>query len=507
MVSLREYQSELVDALRQDIAKHRRVIMTAPPGAGKTRMAKHIIDRKLSAKVADGQTGRVLFAVHRRGLVENASDSFNEEPAIDHGLIMSGIPTTFHKRCQVASIDTLNSWWCSSEGFKGYTFDLIIFDECHSHVTKLQTFLSYHDKERKAEGNQPAFVLGLSATPQGDGVADVFKSIVSGPEPKWLTEQGYLKPFKYYNGTAGALNKLVRTGQRFTNDSNNAAMEGLNGDLVRDWEKYAETRSTVGFFSSRKNAREAMVMLKRAGIKAEYVDGETPDDERRTLYKLLNQGEIDYLCNVGVIERGTDIPRIGCIQLCTAIGSIVRYRQMIGRGSRPHPDVSDCMVLDHGGNVDRHGFFDDEIEWSLDRKVTESKEAAEHPTLECPNCGRKYRGGKCSECEYEPTQKERKSQGLEFDGTELKEVKKTSKPKKPISNERIMIESLYAAGKSGRTFKQAIGMAYAKAKQRNQQFRVPRSVEIAGRRVEMVRFGSPDQVRLVSEIYSFTSRG
>ena len=118
MVSLREYQSELVDALRQDIAKHRRVIMTAPPGAGKTRMAKHIIDRKLSSKVADGQTGRVLFAVHRRGLVENASDSFNEEPAIDHGLIMSGIPTTFHKRCQVASIDTLNSWWCSSEGFK-----------------------------------------------------------------------------------------------------------------------------------------------------------------------------------------------------------------------------------------------------------------------------------------------------------------------------------------------------------------------------------------------------
>ena len=505
MVSLRDYQQDHVDNVRSALVRNRRVIMTAPPGAGKTRMAKHIINLKLSSEVKSGNTGRVLFAVHRRGLVENASQSFMEEPVLDHGVIMSGEQTQFSQRLQVASIDTLNSWWCDGEEFKGYTFDLIVFDECHSHCTKLQTFLKYHDKKREDEGNHKAYLIGLSATPQGEGLADTFKEIVSGPEPLWLIEQGYLKPFKYYNGTKGHLDKLVRNGQRFTSDSNIAAMEGLNGELVRDWERYAEGRATVGFFSSRANARHAKGLLIRAGINAEYVDGETPDDNRRLFYKLLNQGDIDYLCNVGVVERGTDIPRVSCVQLCTAIGSIVRYRQMIGRGSRPHPEVRDCCVLDHAGNIDRHGFFDDPIEWSLDRQVTEAKDASERPTIECPSCGRKYRGGKCVECDYEPTPTERKKQGLEFDGTELKEVTER-KPKQPISNEALMLQALYAAGRSNRTFKQAIAIAYGKAKERNMQFRVPRYVEVSGQRHEIVNRDSPDQGKRVSEIYPFTKR-
>ena len=360
--------------------------------------------------------------------------------------------------------------------------------------------------EKDSRGKTKAFVLGLSATPQGNGLSDVFKDIVTGLDSKWLTENGFLKPFRYFGGTKGKLEKLVRRGIEFTNESEIAAMEGLGGDLVRDWGKFAEGRSTVGFFSCRAHAKEALGILESAGIDAVYVDGETPDEDRRLYYKLLNQGDIDYLCNVGVVERGTDIPRVGCVQLCTAIGSIVRYRQMIGRGSRIHPDVSDCMVIDHGGNVKRHGLFDDSIEWSLENKVTKSKEAAERPTIECPSCGRQYRGGKCVECDYEPTKKERKSQGLEFDGSELKEIDKSKRPAKVVSSERLMISCLYAAGQSGRTFRQAIGMAYGKARKQGFDFRVPAFVEIAGTRYDMLPKDSPDQGKRVSAIYPFTQR-
>jgi len=48
-------------------------------------------------------------------------------------------------------------------------------------------------------------------------------------------------------------------------------------------------------------------------IEGLYVDGETPDDERRNIFRALNEHYIDYLCNVQVVERGTDIPRIGCV--------------------------------------------------------------------------------------------------------------------------------------------------------------------------------------------------
>lgn len=502
MVSLYQHQQDHVNRVRQALVSDRRVIMSAPPGTGKTRMAKHMLDRKLQAKAAR-QNGKALFCVHRRGLVENASDSFNESPELDHGVIMSGRETAFGYDLQVASIDTLNSWWCTEEGYKGYTFDLIVFDECHSHASKLQTFLKYHDAHRASEGLSTAFVLGLSATPQGDGLPDIFKSIVPGPEPRWLIEQGYLSPFRYFNGKKGKLDLLVKQGQRFTNDSVNAAMDGLSGDLVPDWKRLAEGRSTVGFFSCRSHAKEAQQILRNAGIDAEYVDGETPDDERRLMFRNLNNGLIDYICNVGVVERGTDIPRVGCVQLCTAIGSIVRYRQMIGRGSRVHEDVEDCLVIDHGENVKRHGFFDDPIEWTLDQKVTEAKDSAERPTIECPKCGRQYRGGKCSECEYEPTSRERKSQGLEFNGSQLVEVTK-SKPRAVQSNEQIMVGALYAAGRSNRTWKQAIHIAFTTAKKQNVKFRVPKTVEIGGNRIDMVRYGSPDASRKVKDIYPFT---
>ena len=89
---------------------------------------------------------------------------------------------------------------------------------------------------------------------------------------------------------------------------------------------------------------DAMILLRENGVDAHYVDGETPDEERRAMFRCLNDGDIDYICNVGVIERGTDIPRIGCVQMCTAVGNVVRWKQMIGRGSRVHPAKTDCCL-------------------------------------------------------------------------------------------------------------------------------------------------------------------
>lgn len=469
-------------------------------------MAKWILGSYAMKETQAGQSGFSLFAVHRRGLVDNASNSFDEYPKLPHGMIMSGHETDFHQSVQVGSIDTINSWYVKGEEYDGHTFDLIVFDECHAHLPALRSFLKVHDAKREKEGLKPAFVMGLSATPQHREMNEVFREIVTGPTPQWLIDNHFLSPFRYFQCTKGDLSKLQLKGDDYTESSVSAAMANLAGDLVRDWQRIASGRATVGFFPRRTHAQEAMAILNAAGIRTGYVDGDTNDDDRNTMYSDLNEGRLDYITNVGVIERGTDIPRVGCVQICTAVGNIVRWKQMIGRGSRIHPDVPDCLVLDHADNIRRLGFFEDDVKWSLDWGERPAKTHEIRQTIECPSCGAVYRGGQCRQCGYEPTKRERKSQGLEFIGGELQEVdRKDKKPEKAIkSNEELFVSALFAAGKKGMTYGSAFHIARTYAEKQGTEFAVPAWFEIGGHRYKPIPYGNRDAKLKVSITYGIT---
>jgi superfamily II DNA or RNA helicase len=505
--TLWKHQEDLRDRTRAALAKHGRVILCANPGFGKTRCSKWILGTAGNRAPLPNQTGRSLFCVHRRGLVDNASDSFAEDPKLPHAVIMSGREPAYGRRIQVASIDSLLSWFIEDKQYTtDITFDLIVFDECHSHHDKLARFLAYHDAKREALGQHPAYVIGLSATPQARGLADVYKEIVLGPSTEWLISNKFLSPFRYFQGTQGKLGLLVKRGNEFTSDSEAAAMEGLAGELVRDWKKFADGRPTVGFFPRRQHAQDAQEALSAAGLRVEYVDGDTDDDARRRIFRALNNHDIDYICNVQVVERGTDIPRIGCVQLCVAIGSNVRYRQIIGRGSRVHPDKTDCKILDHGGNVLRHGFFEDDPKWSLDRSEKTPSEHQTRPSIECPKCHAIYRGGKCKACGYEPSADERKGAGLDFNGKELVEIKEEERKKKAKlkSAEQLMVQTLFRAGRSNRTWKQAVGIFYDENKAQGTNYRVPKTVLVDGHRYRMLQAYSSDGGRKVGQLFPFT---
>lgn len=500
------HQTKMMNDVRDALKEHRRAILFAPPGTGKTRVAKCILGRYANRPQLEGESGRALFAVHRRGLVDNASGSFGEAPKLPHGLIMSKRKTNLAESVQVASIDTLNAWYSDGGHYTGDTFDLLVFDEAHAHISKLRTMLEPHDAKRKAHGLKETFLLGLSATPQHKELNKVFKTIVNGPKPQWLIDNGYLSPFRYFRCTKGKAGLLVKRGDDYTEDSVSAAMQGLAGNMIEDWKRHAEGRATVGFFPRRSHAAEAVELFRAAGVNAVYLDGETPDDERLAMFADLNEGRIDYIANVGVIERGTDIPRIGCVQMCTFVGSIVRWLQMIGRGSRVHPSILDCIVLDHGDGVEKGWFFEDDVQWSLEwgERPAKTHEAAK--AIQCPACGISYRGGKCR-CGYEPTPKERKSQGLEFVGGELQEVKrkeKAAKEKAPPTSESFMVAALYMAGRSGRTFGAAWKIAQDKARAKGIEFHTPATVEIGGKRYKIIPFGHPDSKLKVRDTYGVT---
>lgn len=509
-LELREYQHDVVTKLRSSIVTNRRSILCAQTGAGKTRMAKWILG-KAAERNPKGVYG---FFVHRRGLVDNASDSFNESPSLEHGVMMSGRKIAGGHPVQVGSIDSLLAWYVEKDPATkvevwqyDYTFDMVVYDEAHAHLSKLIRCANAHDVKRAAMGLKPCVYIGLSATPSCDGIG-WFNDIVYGPPAKWLQEQGFAANYTYYGGAECKVSKLVSRGGEFTKESVAAAFDGLAGDMVRDWHRYADKSPTVGFFPRLSHARDAQAILLSNGIRAEYVDGATKDEERQRIFRALNDGSIDYICNVGVIERGTDIG-VGCVQLCTAVKNLAKYLQMIGRGSRVNPLAPNCIVIDHGANIQREGFgfWEDERTWSLDQtkiKVADGDRAS----IKCPGCGAIYRGGRCSKCAYEPTPKELKSQDLMFVGGELKRFTKSDRKKPSTATPQdIMVSALFAAGRSGKTFGQAIGIAKRIAKQKGVEFRVPKHIDRRnGERCALPSYGSADTKRKVSEVFTWTAR-
>ena len=109
------HQKQMRDDIRTALAKNRRAILCAPPGTGKTRLAKWVMGAYANRDKREDESGRAMLAVHRRGLVDNASNSFAEHPALIHGLIMAGRNTSTHN-IQVASAALVASLYKSNQG-------------------------------------------------------------------------------------------------------------------------------------------------------------------------------------------------------------------------------------------------------------------------------------------------------------------------------------------------------------------------------------------------------
>ncbi len=139
--------------------------------------------------------------------------------------------------------------------------------------------------------------------------------------------------------------------------------------------------------------------------------GETPSAEREKILRRF-KGEtfssdlfgtktthLKYLVNVNVLTTGFDAPNIDCIVLLRPTASPGLFVQMCGRGFRLHETKTDCLVLDYGGNILRHGPVD-----AIQIKERNGNSGSGTcPAKECPECNAVIHAaiGKCPDCGYE----------------------------------------------------------------------------------------------------------
>ncbi|AWM87344.1 DEAD/DEAH box helicase [Microvirga sp. 17 mud 1-3] len=356
-IQLRDYQDDMMARARAAMRRCRRVLLQAPTGAGKTALATFMAG-------GTAQRGRIVYFIcHRAELVAQTSATFKRF-GLPHSFIAAGLPYDARQLVQVCSIDTLK--------VRAHMLpepSLAIWDECH-HIAAAGWLAVMNGWTR-------AYHVGLSATPtrtDGAGLDGMFDDLVLGPAVAWLIEHGHLAPYQAFipHGGMDVGGVHTRMGD-FVAKEIEARVDRpkLVGDIITHWRKHANGLCTVGFAPSLDFSMYMVGEFNAAGITAAHLDGNTHKAERRQIIQAYADGRIQVLWNRFLFGEGFDLAAIAqrdvtidAVIDCAPTQALGLAMQRWGRALRPAPGKT-AILLDHAGNMLRHGFPDDEREWSL----------------------------------------------------------------------------------------------------------------------------------------------
>jgi DNA repair protein RadD len=368
---LRGYQQQAIDDLRNAYrAGAKAPLLCLPTGGGKTIIFSAI------AQSAVGRGRQVLILVHRRELLHQASRKLTDI-GLNHGLIAAGIPTS-RQPVQVASVQTLVRRLSRLD----WQPSLIIIDEAHH--ASAGSWAAILDKWPEA------FRLGVTATPcrlDGRGLGTAFDQLVLGPSVADLISAGFLSPARIYAPPVVAdFTGLRRRAGDYAADQAATAMDRptVTGDAIAHYQRLAPGQRAIAFCCSIDHANHVAASFNAAGIPAATLLGNTTD--RDAVVAAFDAGSVQILVTVDVVSEGFDIPAASCAILLRPTQSLGLYLQQVGRVLRPAPGKDHALVLDHVGNVHRHGFPDDHREWTLEEGARRATSTAAPSVRTCPEC-------------------------------------------------------------------------------------------------------------------------
>ena len=361
-IELRDYQNKLVADARNAIQRGRKAVCCVLGCGG----GKSIIQGTI-AQLTTSHKKRVLFLVHRKELCQQIEGTFK----------LCGVD---FKNCSVMMVQT-----ACRRLHKMLRPDLIIVDEAH-HILS-----SSYIKILEYYKGVP--VLGFTATPSRmneGGLGAVFQELILSVSTKWLIENHYLAPYRYFSVQLADASKLhTKRG-----DYDKAELEELMnksaifGGAVENWLKLANGKKTIVYCSSIETSKNTVKAFQDAGIAAAHLDGTTPKAEREGVVNDFRTDKIKVLSNVDLFGEGFDVPDCEAVVLLRPTQSLTLHIQQSMRSMRYDPKNPEkvAIILDHVGNYTRHGLPDDEREWSLEAKARKVKKKDEKPIKQCPVC-------------------------------------------------------------------------------------------------------------------------
>ena len=425
-IVLRPYQAEAIDAVYRHLRdRDDNPVVVIPTAGGKTPVMATIC-----RDAVEKWNGRVLICAHVQELIQQTADTLHcVATDLEIGVYSAGLKSRDTRDpIIVAGIQSVYKRACELD-----VFDLIIVDE--SHMIPPDGEGMYRQFLADAKTVNPHIrVIGLTATPyrlKGGLICkpDHFLNHVCYEiGVRELIVQGYLCPLKSKAGkTKANLSDLHIRGGEFIASEVEEAMD--NHTLVQSAceeivELTANRNSVLVFASGVSHGRHIARNIQQiSGQECGFICGDTPGLERELLLRRFKAGELKYLANVNVLTTGFDAPNIDCVVLLRPTNSPGLYYQMVGRGFRLHPGKTDCLILDYGGNIIRHGPVDD-------LKIKEpGQPGGEAPAKECPECQALIHAAYsvCPECGYvfPPPEREKHDAKASSEGVLSGEVTET----------------------------------------------------------------------------------
>ena len=443
---LRDYQKDAIDGLYNYWAGKAgdNPLIVAPTGSGKTAIIAQLI------KDAMGFQGtRVLVVTHVKELLEQGADGLLKlYPEADFGLYSAGLKQKVLGR--PITFAGIQSVW-----EKAYEIvpapDLVLIDEAHLLPKNTETRYNRFIADLKV-CNPDVKVVGLTATPYRldsgylhEGKGAIFDGIAHDIPVAMLMEQGYLSPVISKGGVKQInLEGVGKRGGEFIESQ--LATAASDPELVRSTVEEivrlgSDRKSWLVFSSGVNHANMLADEFEAHDIAVGVVTGTDSDKVREKTITDFKSGELRCLINVNVLTTGFDHPPVDLVALVRATASTGLYVQMVGRGTRIADGKENCLILDYGQNVERHGFID-----QVKPKDKMSSGDGVAPTKQCEKCQTMVHAACqiCPECGFEfpaPTlnhsassyrgamlSSQVQSEWVDVDGVKYRRHKKVGKP-------------------------------------------------------------------------------
>ena len=363
---LRNWQQQFIDEFPSIINQHRRFIVKAPTGAGKTVLASELVDRFYKGK-------KIIVLCHRLVLLEQLEKAFGEKHTV-RKLAVSDTGPAFEDYDILLSTSMRAKEVLADAIPKA---DLIIVDEAHRVSPNGAGYKRIIDDFKK-HGKAGAQFIGLTASPerrtgdQRDQLNLAFDAIIDCANIEDLIKEGVLvqpvyRPHFVHDLDLGSID--ISSGDFPVAKLAPAIIKSSMIDYAI-WSYNEErlklaTKPVSAWFCADISVAEATLRnIRQYGIEAAIVTARTPIKKRMDLLARHESGDIEAMVSVGVLAEGWDNPHCNIIVHLRPTLSKVLWGQSVGRGLRSAPGKDKCIVIDVSSNWSTFGPVE-KLEWSL----------------------------------------------------------------------------------------------------------------------------------------------